>query len=289
MSATTNTHHGLSVDQLWAYPVKSMVGEQVTEVELDVLGIVGDRHWATRDEVRGGIRGAKKIGALMQFAARYEDGLGGHATITCPDGSTFSTSDADASTRLSAALEHEVTLWPLQPAEDLDHYRRGPSDGGDPMTELRAVFGREADEPIPDLSIFPPEVMEFESPPGTYLDAFPLMLMTTSAMRSMAIATPDSAVDIRRFRPSMLIDSGDAPGHPEMEWIGRTVRLGDAELSIRGGCPRCIMVTRRIDDDTPADRRILRHIVVDLAQCVGVYATVTKPGVVRIGDRVEVV
>ena len=286
-SASASSSPPPTVGQLWTYPVKSMVGEQVDEVSLGELGVVGDRQWATRDEERGGIRGAKKIGELMQFSARYLDGAGGHAVITCPDGGVFSTAAADASSRLSAALGHRVTLWPLQPSEDLDHYRRGPSDGPDPLTELRAVFGREADEPLPDLSIFPPEIMEFESPPGTYLDAFPMMLMTTSAMRSMAAALPDSAVDIRRFRPSILIDTGDATGHPEIGWTGRRLRVGTAELSIGVPCPRCVMVTRRIDDAAPADRRILRHVVAELDQCVGVYATVTKPGAVRVGDPVE--
>ena len=48
------------------------------------------------------------------------------------------------------------------------------------------------------------------------------------------------------------------------------------------------MVTRRVDDDLPADRAVLRHIVRDLDQNVGVYATVTTPGTVRAGDTVEV-
>ncbi len=278
----------LAVDQIWAYPVKSMVGERVDSVTVDELGIVGDRHWATRDEERGGIRGAKKIGDLMQFSARYVDGLGGHAEITAPDGTTFSTADADASARLSAALGHHVTLCPLQPPDDLDHYRRGPSDGTDPLTELRQVFGREDGEPLPDLSIFPPSIMEFESPPGSYVDAFPLMLMTTSAMRSMAAALPGSALDIRRFRPSLLIDSGTAPGHPELAWTGRRLKIGTVELAVGAPCPRCVMVTRRIDDDAPMDRSVLRHIVAEVDQCVGVYATVTRGGVVSAGDAVEI-
>ena len=51
-------------------------------------------------------------------------------------------------------------------------------------------------------------------------------------------------------------------------------------------CPRCVMVTREIDDAFPADRAILRHIVRDLDQNVGVYATIRTPGLVRVGDPV---
>ena len=46
------------------------------------------------------------------------------------------------------------------------------------------------------------------------------------------------------------------------------------------------VVTREIDDATPADRSLLRHIVRDLEQVVGVYATVRRPGMVRLDDPV---
>ena len=60
----------MQVSQLWRYPVKSMVGGEVDSIELDELGIVGDRTWAVRDLERGGIRGAKKIGSLTRRISR---------------------------------------------------------------------------------------------------------------------------------------------------------------------------------------------------------------------------
>ncbi len=279
----------MHVAQIWQYPVKSMVGATVERAEVTPTGIVGDRTWAARDQVRGGIRGAKVLGGLMQLSARYLAGAGapgGAVAITFPDGGSVTTDDADVDARVSAAIDHEVVLEQLHPADDLDHYRRGAAYHDDLMEELRSIFGREGDEPLPDLSQFPPEIMEFESPPGTYYDAHPLMLMTTSAFRSLAEAQPDSAIDPRRFRPSLIVDTGDAPGHPEKEWVGRRLRIGAVEVDIVGGCPRCVMVTRRVDDDLPQDRTILRHIVRDLDQDVGVYASVTDPGPLAVGDEV---
>jgi uncharacterized protein YcbX len=279
----------MHISEIWMHPVKSMIGATVETAELVGTGVVGDRTWATRDEVRGGIRGAKKIGGLMQFAARYTGPLGGTVEITLPDGSTVRTDDSDVDARVSQALDHEVTLWPLQPADNLDHYRRGASDSDDLMAELRAVFGRTEDEPLPDLSIFPPEIMEFESPPGTYLDAFPLLLLTTSALRSMRAALPESVIDVRRFRPSIVIDTGHEPGHPELAWKGRHVRIGEVELAVLDPCPRCVMVTREISEEIPQDRAVLRHIVRDLDQNVGAYASVVTPGRIRTGDVVELI
>jgi uncharacterized protein YcbX len=274
----------MDVSQLWRYPVKSMIGEQVGRIELDELGVVGDRTWAARDLERGGIRGAKKIGGLMRFAAR--DLCDGQVEITLPGGASVLSDDEDLNERVSEALDHSVRLEALRPATDLDHYRRGAPDSDDMITEMRAIFGRTDDEPLPAFETFPPELIEFESPPGTYYDAFPLLVITESALRSLAEAVPDSVVDVRRFRPSIVIDT-DEPGHPEFGWVGRSARMGSAGIEFGLPCPRCVMVTREIDDDTPADRAVLRHIVRDLDQNLGVYATVTTPGAVSTGDRVE--
>src|ERR671916_371180 len=261
----------MQVDQIWRYPVKSMMGSTVDVAGLDAEGIVGDRTWAVRDQVRGGIRGAKVLGGLMRLSARYAGPDGGHVVITLPDGTSVSTDDPGASAAVSAAIDHEVALEPLQPPDDLEHYRRGAAYHDDPMDELRSIFGREQDEPLPDLSGFPP------------------VLRTTSALRSLREALPDSAVDVRRFRPSVVVDTGDAPGHPELDWPGRRVQVGDVLLETTIACPRCVMVTREIDEGTPRDRSILRHVVKDLAQNVGVYATVVTPGTIRTGDPVALV
>jgi hypothetical protein len=207
--------------------------------------------------------------------------------ITLPDGAAVRSTDADVSARLTEALGHEVTLCPLQPADDLDHYRRGAPDSDDVMEELRGIFGRELDEPLPDFSVFPPEVIEFESPPGTYLDAYPLLVMTTSALAALAEALPGANPDVRRFRPNLIIDTGDEPGHPEFSWVGRSLRIGEVELSIVTACPRCVMVTRQIDESIPTDRSVLRHVVRDLDQNVGVYAAVSIPGRVSTGAPVR--
>jgi uncharacterized protein YcbX len=279
----------MQVSQLWRYPVKSMIGETVTAIDLDELGVVGDRTWAARDLERGGIRGAKKIGPLMRLAAR--DLGSGHVEITLPDGTTVTTADADVDERVSVAIGHRVRLEALRPVDDLDHYRRGAPDSDDMMAELRGIFGREGDEPIPDLSIFPPAIAEFESPPGTYYDAFALLVMTTAALAALGRALPGSSIDVKRFRPSIVIDTGDdgsgavVPGHPEFDWRGRRATIGSATIEFDAPCPRCVMVTREVDESIPADRGVLRHIVRDLDQNVGIYATVVTPGRIVPGDE----
>ena len=118
--------------------------------------------------------------------------------------------------------------------------------------------------------------------------------MSPSASTGPSASAPasPSVVDVRRFRPSIVVDASDAPaatpGHPELDWVGRRARLGGAEIEFTMACPRCVMVTREIDGEVGQDRAVLRHIVRELDQNVGVYATVTSPGPVTVDDQLEV-
>jgi len=44
------------------------------------------------------------------------------------------------------------------------------------------------------------------------------------------------------------------------------------------------LVIRAVGKDVPEDRAVLRHIVRDLDQNVGVYARIAKPGRIGVGD-----
>ena len=282
-----------SVESLWRYPAKSLMGDRFPSLRLDERGVVGDRMWAVRDEVRGGIRGAKKIAGLMQLRARYveEPRSGGPSPpieVTAPDGQRVRSDDADIHERLSRFLDHRVTLCPLQPATDLDHYRRGAPDTDDFDSELRAIFGREQDEPLPSFDGLPLDVLiEYESPPGTYFDAYPIHLITDRSLATLAALTPRSEFDVRRFRPNVVVAvephvDGD---FPEQAWLGRTLRAGGVELEVTASCPRCVMVTRDFDD-LPEDPQVLRTIVRHADQNIGVYANVVRTGTLETGAAV---
>ena len=277
--------------ELRRYPVKSMGGEILAEAKLGGGGLPGDRAWAVRDEVRGGIRGAKKIPALMGLQARYPSppsaGGSSPAEIVLPDGSILSTGDPEVSDRLSKAIGHPVTLWPLLPADALEHYRRGAPSHDDLEQELRSIFGRAPDEPLPDLSFFPPGVLEFESPPGTYFDAFPLLLISESSLRHITTKALGSRFDARRFRPNFLVSNTQASEpFPEREWCGRRLKIGDAIVRITIECPRCVMVTHGFED-LPKDPTVMRTLVRENGGNLGVYATIEEPGRVRIDDSIR--
>lgn len=273
------------------YPVKSMAGESLSDVELGTGGLPGDRAWAIRDEESGGICGAKKFAGLMGMQARYEKPPASRgsspAEIRLTDGARLTTGDAQINDRLSKALDHRVSLWPLLPAEDLDHYRRVLGDPANFEADLRAMFARTPDEPLPDLGAFPPELMEYESPPGTYFDAFPLLVMSEAGLERLRTKAPDSAFDVRRFRPNLVVagTSSDSP-FPEFDWVGQKLRIGEATVSIEMACPRCVMTTHAFAD-LPKDPTIMRTLVREAGGNLGVYATIATPGRLRVGDAVE--
>ena len=304
-----------TVKQIWRYAVKSMAGEQLESCSVGPLGIPADRGWAIRDETTGEITNGKNIPLLMQCEARYRESPNGdavpHVVMRFPDGVELTSDLPDVNARLSALIGRSVSLWPRQPATDLDFYRRKSklarafgrlsryrafraaiptlTSFGKANADLREAFSREPGEPIPDLSTLPPEILEFTSPLGTYFDAFPIHAMTTSSLETMREFNPEATWDVRRFRPNFLIQTEpQIKGLIESEWAGKTVRLGSVE--IRGEIPtvRCGM-TIQAQENLPKDPRILRSIVKDADQNLGIYASVVTAGDVRVGDVVELV
>ena len=156
------------------------------------------------------------------------------------------------------------------------------------LAELRAIFGREPNEPLPNLGVFPPELIQYESPPGTYFDAFPLLLLTDATLRRLAELAPDSKIDVRRFRPNLVIETGRRRASPRSRGRGRACVVGDATLAVTVACPRCVMITHGFAD-LPRDPALMRTVVREANQSVGVYARVEKPGTVRVGDELRLV
>ena len=273
-----------SVATIFRYPVKSMMGETLSEADIGEAGIPGDRGWAVWDEKRGGIRGGKKIPQLMTLAAKSGTAA---PLITAADGDSASASSERINDWLSGKLNHPVTLWPLLPADQLDHYRRGAPDTEDFEQELRAVFGRLPDEPLPDLAGFE-ELLEFESPPGTYFDAFPISIVSQQSLNTMNQLEGESRFDVRRFRPNLLVDvPGSDHPFPEQAWVGKTLAIGSVTLRIDTTCPRCAMTTHGFDD-LPQDPQIMRKLVANSEGNLGIYASVVKVGKVATGDSVSV-
>lgn len=141
--------------------------------------------------------------------------------------------------------------------------------------------------------------------PGDAVDVHPVTLISTATLDHLRGVTPDAAcMDYRRFR--MLVEVGGCGVHEEDTWAGHHVRIGGATVRVVGPVPRCV-VTNESPETGDVDFNTLKAIVryrgelaADLttpvahlpdngAVILGVYATVVQPGVVAVGDTVELV
>lgn len=303
------------VQQIWRYAVKSMAGERLEDCEVTVKGIPGDRGWAVRDETTGEITNGKRIPLLMQCCATYRlppaAGVNTEVDIVLSDGTVTATDDTEINAHLSRVFGKPVTLWPVQPATATEFYRRAGASAriagrltrfsgfrsllptltsfGTMNRQMREMFSREEGEPIPDLSKMPQEVLEYTSPLGTYFDAFPINLLTTASLQVMARHNPTAIWDVRRFRPNFVVETvGDLEGLVEAGWADRAIRLGGVELKLEIPCARCGMTTHA-QEGLPKDPSVLRSVVKDANQNMGIYASVISGGRVNVGDEVKLV
>ncbi|AJP71596.1 MOSC domain-containing protein [Sphingomonas hengshuiensis] len=121
---------------------------------------------------------------------------------------------------------------------------------------------------------------------GVY-DAMPVSIQTTAG-HARVEAAHGEALDPRRFRTNVLIESDLSPG----EWQGLRLAFGPPEDGALVQCAdpiaRCVLTT--ICPDTGAkDPRVLRTIAQGFGNAYGLYATPARPGLIRLGDVVRVV
>jgi len=283
-----------TVTQLWRYPVKSMAGEQLSVAEIDQNGVAGDRGWAVREIEADVTRNAREMPKLLQFASAYAespsfDQRSPAVTITTPDNVQVQSADENRDQQLSEILGRPVTLTPLHPADDLAWYARAQiPEGVDPMQALRQLMGMQEDDPLPDFSGLPPDLQNFSSPPGTYFDCYPIHIMTTSSLNTLAEAGGGEDVDVRRFRPNVLIDTGDAQGLLEVDWTGKKLRLGEIVIELQTTTVRC-SVPAHAQRDFGSSRAVGRALIEQTKQHLGSYCNVLQGGTVNVGDDVELI
>jgi uncharacterized protein len=247
----------LRIAGIYRYPVKSLQGEGLAAGVLTEQGLRGDRRWGLVDVDTGRVLSAKTEPLLMQATA-YTDGE--VVRIRLPEGELFAPGpEADAA--LSAWLGRPVRLENAAATEGRFEMNVDNVDDASPVIELPC-------------------------PPGTFFDAAPVHLLTTASVRAMQQREPASAWNVRRFRPTLLIEAA-ADGFAEDEWIGGTVRVGGAELAVFAPTVRCRMTVHE-QPGIERDLGVITAVNRDHGGNLGVYAVVRTPGRVAVGDDVTV-
>ena len=290
-----------TVVEIWRYPVKSLGGESVASAQVSAAGLAGDRHWAVIDGETQEIRSAKRWPELLGYRARYAAG-GRPATddyaaavapveVVAPDGRTLHSESADCDASFSAWLRRPVRLSRRRPAEDRDHYRLARARTAASTAAEMALQEGEATPDFSAMSAAAAELMgslaDHVTPPGSYVDAYPLHLMSRNALDWLRGRT-GLDIDVRRFRPNLLIDvqgHGDEPA--EDDWVGWRLAIGDVRLRIDSQTVRCGMPSRAQPLFGLAAQPTLTRALVDHCQRqLGVNVLVEQPGLIRAGDPI---
>lgn len=288
-----------TVESLWRYPVKSMLGEQLDEVTITKQGVVGDRGYALVDTSDGKVVSAKnprKWGALLGFRAEYVDSPVADAplppvSITLPDGGVLHSDDAGVDQALSAAIGRDVELRSIAPAEKIFEEVWPDIDGLAPPEIIDSTrIDIDPEGSVSDLAL------GLDAPPDSFFDLAVLHLFTTATLRRLEELYPQGSFDVRRYRPNVMVGTA-ATGFVENDWPGRVAAIGsDVRAPVSIPTMRCIMTTLAQPDlvrDPKLLQTIAQHNRIEIAglghwACAGVYAGVEREGTVRVGDPVSV-
>ncbi|MFD7876879.1 MOSC domain-containing protein [Streptomyces sp. NPDC059766] len=275
-----------TVTALYRYPVKSMLGEAVSAVEVTESGFWGDRTHAVLDETGavGSAKHPRKWGALLRCRSRRADS--GTVRVELPDGSDLLVEDRELDLLLSKLLGRQVFCSAVVPEHGRLERAVPGYEGGVPDAVRASAAVDVTGESITTGSVAP----------GTFFDFGRVHLVTTAALARMREVYPGGDFDPRRFRPNLVVDAGTGPGFPEDAWVGSRLRVGEALFRVVVPTPRCVMPTLG-HGELPADPGIMRAVarehrvpVFDLGRlsCLGVYLDVLEAGTVRLGDAMTV-
>ncbi|TDI65937.1 MAG: MOSC domain-containing protein [Bacteroidetes bacterium] len=287
-----------TIEALWRFPIKSFRGEKLDQVEFDNQAVLGDRAYALIDKETGKVVSAKSVKLfpdLLNCGAVYlqTPQLGQEippVQITLADG-TIVVSDSDEVDQiLSDYFGRDVTLARAAPDDyTIDQYHPDVENldpAGHRDTSVEQKLGS---------ALF--KEMGVESPltPGSFMDVFPISVISTSTLEYLHQLRPETKFDVRRFRMNIVVRT-EHPGFVENSWVGNRLTIGEnVRLMVTMPDPRCVMTTlaqNEIPKDTNVLRTLIEHNRLDIMgtgkfPCAGVYAVIEAKGLVRVNDKVE--
>lgn len=248
------------VRELWRYPVKSMAGERVESLTIGPAGVSGDRLFGVLDVSSDRILSAKREERLLAASARLLET--GPVAIRLPGAVAELVDDGQGRDReLSAWLGGDVRLVRAEPGRSME-------------------FEMEVD---PDSS---ERFKVLETPTGNFADCADVVhVLTTGSLAWACRRLGGDAGDLRRYRPNVVVETGDGVGIPEDAWVGCDLALGGVVARVVKPTVRCVVVTRP-QPDLQRRSDVLHTLAQTREACLGVYAAVRTDGVLSVGDAV---
>ena len=254
------------VESLWRYPVKSMRGEELDEMFAGYAGVYGDRLFAF--ESSASPKGfpfftGREQRQMIRYRPRFRDADKAAQPVNWTEaeklGSGVNPVSANSAELMIDVQTPEGKTLAIDDPALIDNLCAG-IDAKHNLTLLRS------DKAITDCR--------------------PLSIFAVQTAKKLSEET-GIAVDKRRFRANVYLDLASLEAFAEDEFVGRSLRIGSkVVISILQRDARCMMITLDPDtaEKTPA---ILKAVAQAHEGMAGVYGAVLTEGVIRKGDRVE--
>ena len=244
-----------TVAELWRHPIKSHGRETLAAVDLSAgKCLPWDRHWAVTHDV------SKYEGSEWASCQNFMIG-----TRTPKLAGIWAKLDE---TNGKITLSHQdIGTLTFDPNDDIQAFLDWvkplcPANRAMPTGIVSADGRGMTDSDYPSVSI---------------------MTRTSHDAVADAIGKP---LELERWRGNIWLD-GTQP-FEEFEWIGKTIRIGTAELEIREPIERCMhTASNPVTGERDADTLGILNSTFG-HQNFGIYAVVTKDGHVALGDQAEV-
>ena len=268
----------MKVSELNLYPLKSARGIALTEAEITLAGIPGDRRMMVTDP-NGMFITQRDLPALARLAVTPE----GNAVRIALDDEVLEVAAPDPQRRL------DVIVWKSSVSAALA--------GDAANATLSAWLGRDV-----RLVFFDEQSRRTASAewagygtPVAFADGYQVLITTTASLHALNAdmqAHGEGAVGMERFRPNIVLDTEEA--WAEDGWA--SIEIGGVAFDLVKPCARCIMTThdqrtgsRAVASPMPAMGRIRmsadRRVPGPL---FGWNAVPCGTGRLRLGDEVRV-
>ncbi|MGI9351907.1 MAG: MOSC domain-containing protein [Rhizobiaceae bacterium] len=245
------------LEEIYRFPFKGFPGQKLEKTVIeDGKGIPGDRRFAVTN---GTVDTGEWMPARSFFINAVVDGMSKFGMEN--DGNKFSLKNIDGN-KLEILLDDPESL----------------ADANEKIARFMAPVGVREDLPTPQIIERTGKTANWD-----YVDT-PISIINAETVKIIA-ASISVELDPLRFRGNLIISG--LPAWEEFSWMGKRIRVGDAELEVHRPIDRCPTpgvnpeTGERDVEVTPGIQNHFGHIY------CGMYAKVVKTGDIAKGSILE--
>ena len=220
----------ITLKALWIYPVKSLAGIQLNSARIRATGLEGDREWMIVN-AEGKFVTQRQLPSLATIITGHN--TLGELQLTAPNGETVGVPAPDGPSQpvrvwrdecLAKIAPKAINEWLTRTAESNSELRLVQFDKSRQRANNEERFG---------------------SASTYFADAAPLLLCNQQSLNSLnqhLISEGTAAIDMRRFRPNLVVDGVDAFSEHQYTRLCN-VEQPALQLGLVDHCQRCAIIT----------------------------------------------